>query len=167
MTLSDNVAIGLGTDTHRFRDGIPLVLGGVTIPSERGLDAHSDGDVLLHAIIDAVLSAANLPDLGTLFPDTDETNRGRSSADMAREVARRMSVAGARIVSIDSVIICTEPRIAPLRDQLRESVAACFDISVRRINVKGKTAEGLGPIGRGEGIEARAVTLVERGVPGL
>lgn len=167
MTLSDAVAIGLGTDVHRYEGSGPIILGGVEIPSERGLHAHSDGDVLLHAIIDAVLSAADQPDLGTLFPDTDESNRGRSSADMAREVARRLAVAGARILSIDAVIVCTEPRIAPIRSQLRESVAACFDLPVGKVNVKGKTAEGLGPMGRGEGIEAMSVALVERGTPGI
>ena len=166
MTLTDAIAVGLGADTHRFKEGGPIVLGGVEIESELGLDAHSDGDVLLHAILDAVLSAADQPDLGTLFPDTDEVNRDRSSVDMAMEVARRLNVSGARILSIDSVLICTHPRIAPLREQIRESVAACFDIPVRKINVKGKTNEGLGPMGRGEGIEARAVALVERADPG-
>ncbi len=160
----DNIAIGLGVDTHRFKEGGPIVLGGVVIPFDKGLDAHSDGDVLLHAILDAVLSAAGEPDLGTLFPDTDESNRGRSSVDMAQEVARRLTVADARILSLDAVVMCEQPRIAPLRDALRTSVAKIFDINVKRVNVKGKTAEGMGPIGRLEGIECRTVVLVERGV---
>ncbi|MDG2147971.1 MAG: 2-C-methyl-D-erythritol 2,4-cyclodiphosphate synthase [Planctomycetota bacterium] len=159
----ENIAIGLGVDTHRFKEGGPLVLGGVEIPFDKSLDAHSDGDVLLHAILDAVLSAADQPDLGTLFPDTDEANRGRSSVVMAQEVARRLNVAGARILSLDAVVICEQPRIAPLRAQLRESVASMFDIRMKRVNVKGKTAEGMGAIGRGEGIECRTVVLVERG----
>lgn len=159
----ETMAIGLGVDTHRFKEGGPLVLGGIEIPFDKSLDAHSDGDVLLHAILDAVLSAADQPDLGTLFPDTDEANRGRSSVEMATEVARRLNVAGARLLSLDAVVICEQPRIAPLRAQLRESVAAMFDIPVNRVNVKGKTAEGMGAMGRGEGIECRTVVLVERG----
>lgn len=158
-----NLAIGTSCDVHRFKAGIPLILGGVRIPYDRGLAAHSDGDVLMHAILDAVLSAADLPDLGTLFPDTDPANKGRSSVDMAREVTRRVKVVGARIMSIDAVIMAEGPRIAPLRAQLRESIAAALDIDVRQINVKGKTFEKMGPIGREEGIEARAVALVERG----
>lgn len=162
MALTENVFVGLGVDAHRLKDGIPFVLGGIEIPSNKGMDAHSDGDVLLHAILDALLSAGDLPDLGTLFPDTDPANKGRSSAEMAREVHRRLNVAGARLLSIDSVVICNRPRIAPLRSQLRESIAALFDIPVSKVNVKGKTYEGMGPLGRGEGIEARAVVLVER-----
>lgn len=158
-----NLAIGTSCDVHRLKAGRPLILGGVRVPYDRGLDAHSDGDVLLHAILDAVLSAADLPDLGTLFPDTDAANKGRSSVDMAHEVARRVKVVGARILSVDAVIMAEGPRIAPLRAQLRESIAAALDIDVRQINVKGKTFEKMGPIGREEGIEARAVALVERG----
>lgn len=158
-----NLAIGTSCDVHRFKAGVPLVLGGVRIPYARGMEAHSDGDVLMHAILDAVLSAADLPDLGTLFPDTDPVNKGRSSVDMAREVTRRVKVVGARIMSVDAVILAEGPRIAPLRAQLRESIAAALDIDVRQINVKGKTFEKMGPIGREEGIEARAVALVERG----
>jgi 2-C-methyl-D-erythritol 2,4-cyclodiphosphate synthase len=157
-----NLAIGTSVDVHRFKDGGQLVLGGVKLPFGKGMEAHSDGDVLMHAVLDAVLSAADLPDLGTLFPDTDEKNRGRSSVDMAHEVSRRVRVAGARILSIDSVIICEQPKIAPIRGQLRESVAAALDIEVRQVNVKGKTYEHMGPIGQGECIEARAVALVER-----
>ena len=158
-----NLAIGTSLDVHRFKDGGPLVLGGVKLPFSKGMVAHSDGDVLMHAVLDAVLSAADLPDLGELFPDTDEKNRGRSSVDMAKEVSRRLKVAGARILSIDSVLICEQPKIAPIRGQLRESVAAALDIDVRQVNVKGKTYENMGPIGLGECIEARAVALVERG----
>jgi len=158
-----NLAVGTSCDVHRFKKGVPLMLGGVHIPYELGMDGHSDGDVLLHALLDAVLSAADLPDLGTLFPDTDEKNKDRSSVDMAREVARRLKLAGARILSVDAVVLAEEPRIAPLRGQLRESIAAALDIEVRCVNVKGKTFEGMGPMGRREGIEARAVALVERG----
>ena len=163
MSGIENIAVGIGVDRHRFKEGVPLILGGVEVPFDKGMDAHSDGDVLMHAILDAVLSAAALDDLGTIFPDTDEANRGRSSVDMAHEVSRRLNVVGARILSLDAVVVCQAPRIAPIRDQLRESIAACFDISSSRVNVKGKTAEGMGAIGRGEGIDCRAVVLVERG----
>ena len=161
MALSENVAVGLGMDAHKFKPGGPLVLGGIEIDFEMSLVGHSDGDCLMHAVLDAVLSAADLPDLGELFPETDE-NKGRSSTDMAREVARRMSIAGARILSIDSVVMAQAPRISPLRGQLRESLAACFDIPVSKVNVKGKTYDHMGPIGNLEGIESRAVALVER-----
>lgn len=162
MALTENVFVGLGLDAHRLQEGLPFVIGGLRVPADKGMVAHSDGDVLLHAILDALLSAGDLPDLGTLFPDTEAVNKGRSSLDMAREVNRRLSVAGARILSIDSVVVCNRPRIAPLRGQLRESIAAVFDIPVSKVNVKGKTYEGMGPLGRGEGIEASAVVLVER-----
>lgn len=161
MTFTENIAVGLGFDIHRLVPGGPLVLGGVTIPFDRKLEGHSDGDVVLHAVMDAVLSAADLPDIGELFPGTPE-NRGRSSVDMAREVARQLSVAGATILSIDVIVIAQQPRIAPLRRQLRESVAACLELDVSHVNVKGKTYDGLGPVGREEGIETRTVALVER-----
>jgi 2-C-methyl-D-erythritol 2,4-cyclodiphosphate synthase len=159
----NNLAIGTSCDVHRFKKGAPLFLGGVRIPSDRGMEAHSDGDVLMHAILDAVLSAADLDDLGTIFPDTDAKNKGRSSVDMAHEVSRRLKVAGTSILSIDAVILAENPRIAPIRHQLRESIAAALEIELRQVNVKGKTFERMGPIGREEGIEARAVALVERG----
>jgi len=163
MSGLDRLAIGLGLDTHRLAPGIPLMLGGLHVPFEQGLVAHSDGDVLLHAILDALLSASHEPDLGTLFPDNDERARGRASSGMAHEVARRLAASGTRILSLDAVLVCEKPRIAPLRDALRASIAGLFGIAVSRVNVKGKTAEGLGPIGRGECIECRAVALVERG----
>lgn len=161
MTLSDKITIGLSVDAHKFKDGGPLVIGGVEFDFDRSMEGHSDGDVLLHAVMDAVLSAADLPDLGTLFPETEE-NAGRSSVEMAKEVARQLKVNGIRILSIDSVVLAQEPKISPFRSQLRESLAACFDISVGRVNVKGKTFDHMGPIGQAEGIEARAVALVER-----
>jgi 2-C-methyl-D-erythritol 2,4-cyclodiphosphate synthase len=140
------------------------MLGGVEIEHDQGLGGHSDGDVLLHAIMDAVLSASDLPDIGQLFPDTSDENKGRSSVDMAREVARRVNVSGARILSIDSVLICQAPKIAPMRGAMRESIGAAFDLRPGKINVKGRTYEGMGPLGRREGIEARAVALVERAI---
>jgi len=157
-----NLAIGTSVDVHRFKAGLPLVLGGLPIAHPFGLEAHSDGDVLLHAVLDAILSAADLPDLGTLFPDSDESQRGRSSVEMAREVVRRLKVCGARVLSVDSVLLCEAPRISPLREQIRAALAAALDLKPAQVNVKGKTYEKLGPIGSGECIEARAVALVER-----
>jgi len=166
MTQTANLSVGISMDSHRLIDGGPLMLGGLEIPFDKTLKGHSDGDCLLHALMDAVLSASDLPDLGTLFPDTSDENKGRSSLDMCKEVARRLSVVGARILSLDSVVICEQPRIAPLREEMREAIAAVFDLPASRVNVKGKTAESMGPMGRGEGIEARAVALVERGYAG-
>lgn len=162
MTSIDSIAIGLSMDVHTFVDGRPLTLGGVGVEHDRGLGGHSDGDVLLHAIMDAVLSACDLPDIGQLFPDTDAVNKDRSSVDMAREVARRVHAAGARILSIDSVLICEAPKIAPARGAMRESIGAAFDLSPGKVNVKGRTYEGMGPLGQRQGIEARAVALVAR-----
>ncbi|MCB9896896.1 MAG: 2-C-methyl-D-erythritol 2,4-cyclodiphosphate synthase [Planctomycetes bacterium] len=159
----ENLAVGLGMDCHRFESGRPLVLGGVEVPHDVGLKAHSDGDVLLHAVIDAVLSAADLPDLGSLYPDDDPAHAGRSSLEMAREVARKLKVGGTRILSLDSVLICQKPKIAPHREAIRASIAEAFGLRPGQVNVKGKTYEGMGPLGRKEGIEARAVALVLRG----
>ncbi len=162
MSLTEHVAVGLSVDAHKFKEGGPLVLGGITIDFDKSMEGHSDGDVLMHAVMDAVLSAADLPDLGELFPGIDE-NLDRSSVDMAKEVARHLSVQGTRILSLDSVVIAQAPKISPLRDKLRQSIADCFDIPKDRVNVKGKTFDHMGPIGNLEGIEARAVALVERG----
>ena len=163
MGLSDSLAIGMSMDVHVFVDDRPLVLGGVPVEHDRGLGGHSDGDVLLHAIMDAVLSACDLPDIGQLFPDTSDVNKGRSSVDMAREVARQVQASGARILSIDSVLICPVPKVAPVRAAIRESVADVFGVSPSKVNVKGRTYEGLGPLGEKQAVEARAVALVERG----
>ena len=161
MTRIENLTVGLGFDVHPLVHGRKLILGGIEIPFDRGLDGHSDGDVVLHAVIDAVASAADLPDIGEMFPGDDE-NLGRSSVDMAQEVARRLSIAGAKVLSVDAIIITQVPRISPYREQIRESIAECFGVDGARVNVKGKTFDHLGPIGREEGIECRVVALVER-----
>ena len=162
MTRTENLSIGLGFDVHPLVHGRPLILGGIEIPFDRGLDGHSDGDALLHAVIDALASAADLPDIGEMFPG-DEENLDRSSVEMAHEVTRHLAIKGTKILSVDAIIIAQVPRISPYRQQLRESVAACFDVAPARINVKGKTFDHLGPIGREEGIECRVVALVEKG----
>ncbi|MED5330169.1 MAG: 2-C-methyl-D-erythritol 2,4-cyclodiphosphate synthase [Planctomycetota bacterium] len=161
MNSPEGLSIGMGLDSHGLEPGGPLILGGITIPFEKSLVGHSDGDVLLHAIMDALLSAADLPDLGEVFPGIDE-NRGRSSVDMAHEVARRVREKGVEVLSIDSVVLAEQPHIAPLRMQLRESVAAALELDVHQVNVKGKTADGFGPVGRGESIEAQAIALVRQ-----
>lgn len=161
MTRTESLAVGLGFDVHPLVHGRPLILGGVEIPFDRGLEGHSDGDALLHAVIDAIATAADLPDLGEMFPGDDE-NLGRSSVDMAQEVARRIAVTGAKVLSVDAIVITQVPRIAPYRAQIRESIAACFDLDPTRVNVKGKTYDHLGAIGREEGVECRAVALVQR-----
>ncbi len=161
MTRTENLSIGLGFDVHPLVHGRSLILGGIEIPFDRGLDGHSDGDALLHAVIDALASAADLPDIGEMFPGDDE-NLDRSSVEMAHEVARRLAVNGTKILSVDAIVIAQVPRISPYRQQLRESVAACFDVDPGRVNVKGKTFDHLGPIGREEGIECRVVVLVQK-----
>ena len=165
MSLTDNIAVGMSMDAHKFIPGGPLVLGGIEIDFDQKMEGHSDGDALMHAVMDAILSAADLPDLGTLFPETEE-NKDRSSVDMAREVARHLSVKGCKILSIDSVVLAQKPKIAGVRMAMRECMAECFGITVSKVNVKGKTFDNMGPIGRLEGIEARAIALVERGIAG-
>lgn len=153
--------VGYGFDVHAFTGGRSLVLGGVPIPHEQGLAGHSDADVLLHALIDALLGAAALGDIGQLFPDTDEIYRDASSIGMLKEVYRLLHSRGARIVNLDSVVVCRLPRISPhIEEMKREISAALGGLSPERIGIKGKTTEGLGFTGRGEGIAAHAVALV-------
>ena len=152
--------IGSGIDVHPFRDDGPLVLGGKTIPHDRGLAGHSDADVLLHAISDALLGAASMGDIGQHFPDTDLSNRGRSSLEMLGLVAAMLSEAGFRITSVDSCVIAETPKLAPHYQDMRRNIAACLGLDPGRVGVKATTSEGLGFTGRGEGIAAQAVCLV-------
>jgi 2-C-methyl-D-erythritol 2,4-cyclodiphosphate synthase len=154
--------IGQGFDVHAFADGRALVLGGVTVEHDRGLAGHSDADVLLHAITDAVLGAAGLGDIGEHFPDTDPRWKDASSVDLLRHVMDLVSGAGWRVVNGDATVIAQEPRLTPVKAAIRESVAGLLGVPVDRVNVKAKTAERLGPIGRCEGIEAQAIVLIER-----
>ncbi len=156
------LAVGLGFDVHRTGAQRPLVLGGLTLPDERGLVAHSDGDVLLHAILDALLSAAGLPDLGSLYPDSDPRHAGASSLAMARDVAGRLAAAGVRVLNVDAIVLAEAPKIAPLRARLGASIADALGLEPGQVAVKGKTFERLGPVGEGAAIEVRAVALVER-----
>jgi len=154
--------MGEGWDVHALVAGRPLILGGVTIPHTHGLLAHSDGDALLHAIIDALFGAAALGDIGRHFPDTDAAFKGADSIALAVEAAKRVRAAGFQIVNVDSTIVAQAPKLAPHIDAMRERIAAALGIDAARVNVKAKTAEKMGPVGEGRAIEARAVCLLQR-----
>ena len=152
--------IGEGWDVHALVPGRPLVIGGVAIPYDRGLLGHSDADVLLHAITDALLGAAGLGDIGRHFPDTDPNFKGADSVLLLEEAARRVAQAGWDIVNIDSTVVAQAPRLAPHIDAMRARIAKALGLTPAQVNVKAKTAEKLGPVGQGQSIEARAVVLL-------
>ncbi|MFM8790521.1 MAG: 2-C-methyl-D-erythritol 2,4-cyclodiphosphate synthase [Chthoniobacterales bacterium] len=152
---------GLGYDIHRFIEGRPLILGGVEIPHDRGLDGHSDADVLSHAIADAVLGAIGEQDIGHHFPNTDPSIRGLSSLEILEKAANLARTRGARINSIDATVIAEAPKIGPHVFAMRERLAGALGMPAARVAVKATTNEGLGSIGRGEGIAAMAVASVE------
>jgi len=154
--------IGEGWDVHALVPGRPLVIGGVTIPHPVGLLGHSDADVLLHALTDALLGAAGLGDIGSHFPDTDAAFHGADSARLLAEAVRRVREAGWRVGNVDCTVIAQAPRLAPHREAMRSAIALAIGIDVERVNVKAKTAEKLGPVGQGQSIEARAVALIYR-----
>lgn len=157
-----NLRIGHGYDVHRLTEGRALILGGVTVPYEKGLEGHSDADVLLHAVMDALLGAAALGDIGALFPDTDEAYRGASSVALLREVGRRLAAAGYGVVNIDAAVLAQRPKLSPYREQMRENIASALEIDVSRVSVKATTEEGLGFTGRGEGMAAHTAALIEK-----
>jgi 2-C-methyl-D-erythritol 2,4-cyclodiphosphate synthase len=148
---------GIGIDTHRFEEGRRLVLGGVEIPSERGLAGHSDADVLTHAIVDALLGAASLGDIGELFPDTDELWRDADSMALLRDVLARVQAAGWAVAHVDTTVVLERPKLAPHRDAIRESLASVLG----SVNVKFTTGEKMGFVGREEGAAALAVATLE------
>jgi 2-C-methyl-D-erythritol 2,4-cyclodiphosphate synthase len=154
--------IGLGHDTHRLGPGAGLVIGGITILHDRTAIGHSDADVLLHAITDALLGAAALGDIGEMFPDTDPANRGRDSADMLRRAAARVAEAGWRIVNLDCVIFAQRPKILPHRPAIRRRIAEILGVDESAVWLKAKTSEGVGPIGEELAIAAECVVLIER-----
>lgn len=160
--MTTRLRIGLGVDTHRLEAGRPCRLGGVEIASAVGPVGHSDGDAILHAACDAVLGGAGLGDLGSLFPDDAAVNRDRDSREFCGEVLEQLEQNGSQVVSLDIVVEAEQPKLAPHRPAIRKSLAALFGMDEDRVNVKGKTAEGLGPIGRGEALRVTAVALVER-----
>jgi 2-C-methyl-D-erythritol 2,4-cyclodiphosphate synthase len=156
------VRTGLGWDTHRLSWGYSLVLGGVRIPSERGLVGHSDADVLFHAITDALLGAAALGDIGMLFPDTDPQWKGADSIVFLKEALRRVQDLGYRISNVDSTVILERPKLKDYRQTIRESVANALAIEIGAVSVKFKTAEGVGPAGELRSSEAQAVVTIVR-----
>ncbi|MBR3704891.1 MAG: 2-C-methyl-D-erythritol 2,4-cyclodiphosphate synthase [Oscillospiraceae bacterium] len=152
--------IGHGYDVHRLVEERKLILGGVTIPYEKGLLGHSDADVLLHALMDALLGAAAMGDIGKLFPDTDEQYRGADSRVLLREVAKRLTSAGYTIGNVDITLIAQRPKIAPYIPQMRQNIADDLAVDLSQINVKATTEEHLGFTGNGEGMAAHAVALI-------
>ena len=153
--------IGHGYDVHRLVEGRALILGGVRIPFEKGLDGHSDADVLTHAVMDALLGAAALGDIGKLFPDTDDRYLDADSIALLREVDRRLTEAGYRLGNLDVTVIAQRPKLAPYINQMRQNLAAALRTELQNISVKATTEEHLGFTGSGEGIAAHAVCLLE------
>lgn len=160
VTAPESLRVGLGLDAHRFAADRPLILGGVRIREHDGLAGHSDADVLVHAVIDALLGAAGMDDIGTLFPDSDPSLGGADSVVLLRRVVDQLAHGRVRVVNVDAVVVCEDPRIAPHRAAMREVLAAALDVPVSAINVKGKTMEKMGFTGRREGIAAQAVALL-------
>ena len=152
--------VGIGHDTHRLAAGGPLRLAGIDVPHDRHVVGHSDADVLLHAITDALLGAAALGDIGELFPDTDEANRGRDSADMLARAAARVADAGFRIVNVDCIVFAQRPKLGPYKDAMRGRIAEILGMVQEQVGVKAKTGEGVGEIGREEVIAAQCVALI-------
>jgi 2-C-methyl-D-erythritol 2,4-cyclodiphosphate synthase len=156
------IRVGLGIDAHAFAAGVPLVLGGVAIEHGRGLAGHSDGDVIAHALIDALLGAAGLGDIGSLFPSSDERWRGADSLDLLARAYGEVRGAGWALVNADCVLIGEEPRIAARREEMQEQLAAALSVEPGCVTVRATTTDGLGFAGRGEGLVAQAVALLER-----
>ena len=157
-----DLRVGLGIDAHAFADGAPLVLGGVRFEHPRGLSGHSDGDVIAHALTDALLGAANQGDIGSLFPSDDERWRGSDSLDLLRIAYAQVREAGWVLVNADCVLVGEEPRIAPQRDERAARLAEARSVPPGRVTVRATTTDGLGFPGRGEGLAAQAVALVSR-----
>ena len=160
MTVAFNIRVGEGWDVHQLVAGRKLVLGGVEVPHTTGLLGHSDADVLLHAITDALLGGAGLGDIGRHFPDTDPQFRGADSAVLLAEAARRVRAAGWEIGNVDSTVIAQAPKLAPYLEAMRNGIALALDLAPSQVNVKAKTAERMGPVGEGAAIEARAIVLL-------
>ena len=152
--------VGIGYDIHRYQEGRPLILGGVHIPGERGLGGHSDADVLLHAVIDAVLGAAGLGDIGQHFPPHDPAYKDADSSQLLARAMRLASEAGYQVEGIDATVIAERPRLAPFIGAMRQRIAEALGADTKQVSVKATTSEGLGALGRGEGIAAIAVALL-------
>ncbi|HEY4312014.1 MAG TPA: 2-C-methyl-D-erythritol 2,4-cyclodiphosphate synthase [Pirellulales bacterium] len=154
--------VGIGHDTHRLVPGGPLRLGGIDVPHELGAFGHSDADVLLHAVTDALLGASSLGDIGELFPDTDPANRGRDSADMLTVAYQRVQAAGYRIVNLDCIVFAQRPKLSPYKETIRQRLATLLSIPADCVGLKAKTGEAVGPVGRQEAIMAECVVLLEQ-----
>ncbi|MBO4915405.1 MAG: 2-C-methyl-D-erythritol 2,4-cyclodiphosphate synthase [Oscillospiraceae bacterium] len=157
-----NLRIGHGYDVHRLVRGRALILGGASIPFELGLDGHSDADVLLHAIMDAMLGAASMGDIGVLFPDNDPEYEGASSLELTRRVCALVGEKGFTVVNVDSTILAQRPKLSPYRAVMRDNIAGVLNIDPSCVSVKATTEEGLGFTGKGAGIAAHAVVLLEK-----
>jgi 2-C-methyl-D-erythritol 4-phosphate cytidylyltransferase / 2-C-methyl-D-erythritol 2,4-cyclodiphosphate synthase len=157
LPIAGGLRIGQGWDLHRLAAGRPLMLGGVEVPSDRGEEAHSDGDVLLHAVIDALLGAAALGDIGTHFPPSDEAWRGADSKDLARRAAAMVREAGWEVGSLDCTVVLERPRLGPYKDAMKAGIAGCLGISPNAVSVKAKTKEGVDAVGEGRAVEAMAI----------
>ena len=157
-----DLRIGLGVDAHAFADGAKLVLGGVEVDHARGLAGHSDGDVIAHALTDALLGAAGLADIGALFPSSDERYRGADSLELLSEAYRQVTNSGWELGSADCVLIGQEPRIADLREAMRDRLAGSLGVDREQVNVRATTTDELGFTGRREGLAAQAVALLRR-----
>lgn len=153
--------IGHGYDVHRLKEGRKLILGGVDVPYERGLDGHSDADVLLHALMDALLGAAAMRDIGVLFPDNDDRFKGISSMLLLHEVVKRIENEGFRVGNVDVTVLAQRPKLKPFIPEMIENVAHAVHVDINRVNIKATTEEGLGFTGSGEGIACHAVCLLE------
>jgi 2-C-methyl-D-erythritol 2,4-cyclodiphosphate synthase len=154
---------GIGYDSHRLAEGRRLILGGVEIPSERGLEGHSDADVLTHAVIDALLGAAGLGDIGEHFPDTDERFSDADSMQLLGSVVRTVIAAGLKVVNVDCTVVMEMPKLGPHREAIRARLANALGLAVTRVNVKASTGEGIGFVGRGEGVAALAIASLQEG----
>ncbi len=159
--MSPSVRVGLGLDAHRFAADRPLILGGVRFREHDGLLGHSDADVVVHALMDALLGAAGLEDIGHLFPDSDPAWAGADSVGLLGLVVARLHDEGWQVGNVDLVVVCEEPRIAPRRDEIRTVLAAALGVAEGQVGVRGTTTEGMGFAGRREGIMAQAVALLE------
>lgn len=157
-----NARVGIGYDSHRFAPTSErtLVLAGVPIPSDRSLVGHSDADAIAHAVTDAVLGACAAGDIGAMFPDTDPANKGKDSIEILRQAVARIGSLGYTVTNVDVTVIAERPKVMPYRDAMRHSLAQALSVSVEAVSVKGKTNEGMGWIGRGEGIACMAVATV-------
>ena len=156
------IRTGIGYDIHRLKKGRRFLLAGVEIPASKGEDGHSDGDVLAHAVCDAILGASSLGDIGELFPPSDPAWKDADSMKLLRNVFTLVKQAGWQVVNLDCVVICEKPKVLPFRNRLRDSLSAALEVSADSVFVKGKTAEGLGPVGKGKAVEVFAQCLLEK-----